>query len=452
MEVQTPVPSGDDGPGDSSLIRYLETRFPLELFLHLTGFMDDSSIQNLRLVSRGLERALLPTFQRRFFAKRHICQNEHSLRRAAAISDHPRFGAHISSVSVGCIHGPSDIENADNAVFIDCGYDVEFLTHAFTNMSGLQDITIHRRPIPLARDNPRKLLRQLLHALSKAGRELQSFDMEIEGGGTGGGFSLSDLHLSDSLFEHLSRPLRSLRRLSLAIDPRPWPGRQDEPNIEPQLMRFLEIPRELEHLRLNLDRDAPLSTATILKSLTLEAPSSLLHLTRLDLGKMTTTVDTLVELVRVAAKPLVRLQFYRIGLKFSPNQDYPPDYFPEPTGDPPHLEAALWQMVFRELATMPELERLTQFSANYLTERLRKDHVAFRQELPGEKFEMRPGCEYTGVEARGFIKGLCENAVIRSPRPPLQVLWAPEDEELEVLSDGIEDNEDNEDDEGSDSE
>lgn len=466
MEVDTHVPSGNDGQGGSSLIRYLETKFPLELFFHLTDFMDDSSILNLRLASRGLERALLPTFQKRFFARRHICLTERSLRRVAAISDQPKLAGHVSSVSVGCIHSSSDIEQGDDAVFIECSFDVEYLTHAFAKMPGLRDVTIHYRPFPprlnasrnvafaVARESPRKLLRKLLRSLSEAGRELESFDMEIEGGGTGGGFYLLDLHFSDSLFEFLSRPLRSLKRLSLALDPRPGAAMRDGPNDAPQLKKLLEIPRALEHLRLNLDRDSPQSTFTILESLTLETPSSLLHLTRLDLGKITTTVDTLVEFVRAVAKSLNRLQLYRIGLRFRPHQDYPPDHLiPDPTGDPPHVQAGLWKMVFQRMAAMPELEKLNRFSASCLTERVRKDHVAFRQALPGGEFELRPGCEYTGTGARGFIQELRENVVVRSPRPSLPPPWVDagddddDDDEPVVISD----DDGEETDEGSDS-
>lgn len=467
MEVDTDAPSGSDGQGGSNLIRYLETRFPMELFFHLTEFMDDTSIRNMRLASRGLERALLSTFQKRFFARRHICLTERSLRRVAAISDQPRLGSHVSSVSVGCIHSSSDIEKGNDAVFIECSFDVEYLTHAFTRMPGLRDVTIHYRPlsswantnhisvVALAKESPRKLLRKLLRSLSEAGRELQSFDMEIEPGGTGGGFFLLDLHISDSLFDLLSRPLRSLRRLSLALDPRPAAARYDGPNDEPQLIKFLEIPRALEHLRLNLDRDAPRSTLTILESLTLETPSSLLHLTRLDLGKITTTVDTLVEFVRAVGKPLTRLQFYRIGILFGSYQDYPPDHhISDPTGDPPHVAAVLWKMVFHKMAAMPELEKLSQFSANFLTERPRKDHVSFRQALPGGKFGMRAGCEYTGIGARGFIQEFGENAVVCSPRTPAGMASDDDDDDTDYGGGGepvvISDDDGEEPDEGGD--
>ncbi|MBE3047171.1 hypothetical protein IMZ48_32535 [Candidatus Bathyarchaeota archaeon] len=457
MEVDTPADSQANGQGDSCLIRYLETRFPLELFLHLTDFMEDHSLQNLRLACRGMERALLPTFQKRFFAKRHVCLNMKSLRRFSDLCDNTKFGPQVSSISIGCVHSLSDSQDDDNALFIDCGYDVNLLTHALGNTPGLQAVTINFNPFfsrvntsrnvsaALASDNPRKLLRKLLRALSEAGRELQSFDMEHHGG-TGGGFLLSDLYLGDALAEDLSSPMRSVKRLSLALDPHQDPARQAKPTYIPQLAKFLGIPRVLEHLRLNLDRDALGPTTTILETLACEAPSPFLHLTQLDLGKMTTTVTAFVGFVQSVAKTLTRLQLFRIGLMFALDQGYPHDHpnpiQPDPT---PHKEAALWRIVFRKMAAMPELEGLTRFYAGYLTEGWQKNHVSFRRSPPGAKMVDAPECEHTGAGAPAFLGGELSGNAILIVKP--HNLPGPED-----LTDEDDEGEDDDDDDDDDDE
>lgn len=458
MDADPPAASqaGANRQGNSCFLRYLETRFPLELFLHLTDFMEDTCLRNLRLACRNLENALLPIFQRRFFTKRHICLNERSLSRFSAISDEPRFGPQVSSISIGCVHSLSDNQGDDNALFIDCGYDVNILAHALSNTPGLQGVTINYAPFfsrvntshnvaaALARDNPRKLLRKLLRALSEAGRELQSFDVEHHGG-TGGGFPLSDLYLGDSLFESLSRPLRSVKRLGLALDPNPDHTRQAKPNYIPDLVKFLKVPEKLERLRLNLDRDALHPASAILQRLTREAPSSFSHLTQLDLGKMTTTVATLTGFIDPVAKTLTKLQFFRIGLRFDFNDDYPPDLRDlKRPDDAPYVEAALWKMVFQKMAAMPELERLTKFYAGYLTERLRKDHVSFRLDSPGGGFEKGgPQCSHDGDDARAFLEELSDAAVIRVETRPMVAMadGTEEDDDDDSIVDSVEDDE-----------
>lgn len=434
---------GYDGRGDSCLIHYLQKRLPNELFFRMTEFMDDKSLLNFRFACRDLELALLPSIQRRFFTKRHICLNETSLRDLSAMSDQPKLASSISSISVGCIHTITlrDNQRDDSELFIDCGYDVDMLTHAFSNMPRLQDVNINYTPFfsrlntssdmaaALARDKPCKLLRKLLRALANSGRELQNLDLDHHGG-TGGGFPLSDLHMSDSLFETLSGPLRSVTGLTLALDPA-HDTTQD--NYTATLVRFLGIPRALKRLRLNFDRDAR-STNRILEILFRAVPPPMVHLTQLDLGKMTTTIDILVGFIRALAKTLTKLQFFRIGLRFNAGHDYPPDHdAPEPTGDPPHIEATLWKIVFQKLASMSELERLTKFYAGFLTERLRKDHVAFRHTSQDGDSEMRTTCEYVGVAAHKFLGKLCGEVVIPSPRRDILpwVLDMDTDEESE---------------------
>ncbi|SPO00747.1 uncharacterized protein DNG_03495 [Cephalotrichum gorgonifer] len=421
MEVDTPAapeqdgqrPAGQDQQGSSCLIRYLKTKFPLELFLRLTEFTEAGALLNMRLACRELECALLPTFRQRFFAKRHLYLTERSLRRLAAVSDEPRLAGGIVTVSIGL----SDSASEDDELMIDSGYDVELLVHGFSNLPNLQNVTVsygQARTFPhfadiLTRDNPRRLLRKLLHSLSRAGCELRAFDMDRHGG-TGGGFCLSDLHISDSLLEPFSRPLRPVKNLTLALDPN-----RGEP---PYLMKFLAIPRELDHLRLNLDRDSNQSSP-LLDTLAESPPLSLSHLTQLDLGKMTVSTKSLVNFIAAVAKTLTRLSFFRIGLiqVYPPAAPSTPD--PVPTGgDSAFVPALLWQFVLKEMAAIPELENLTRFSADCLTERAAKKHVSFLQASAGGDSARSPQVKYTGDYARRFLEDLARDVVVPKVNRP----------------------------------
>ena len=454
MEVDAPAPSHfrDDAQGDSPLICYLKTKLPLELFLRLTDFMEDSALLNLRLSCRELEDALLPIFRKRFFTKRHVYLGGASLHRLVAISNEPRLAGHVSAVSIG-YSSSRDQEGEDNLLILDSGYDVELLTHAFSNMPNLKDVTIKLNPLfltpgphagaDLLRDGWRKLLRKALRALSLAGRELRALDMHHRGGSGGGSF-ISDLYISDSVRDAFARPLLSLKSLTLALDPRP---QQYRPNDLSALLSFLTIPRDLEHLRINFDRNAVVAASAVLKSLTQATPTlPLSHLSQLDLGKMTVTAESLVDCVRSFAGTLTRLQFFRIGLIHGVSQDYPPGEHPqEPQGDPPRVQALLWKRVFKELAAMPELEKLTGFYAGFLTERVRKEQVAFLQTSP-KAVATLPSTEYTGVDARRFLEELAENVVVFPKQTRIEVILS----DGESNSEGDEDDEDDDED-GSDS-
>lgn len=405
--------------GDSSLICYLRTKFPLELFLRLTDLMEDSALLNLRLACRELEGALLPTFLSRFFTKRRIDLSEPSLRRLVAISDEPRLASHISDLSIGNISNRYQ-EREDDLLILDSGYDMELLIHAFSNMPNLRDVAINLEPLHLPRmanasdiassaikrDRWRRLLRKVLRVLSITGRELRTLDVQHHGG-SGGGLFIPDLYFSDSLREAFSRPLRSLKSLTLALDPSSQWARV---NDQSTLVSFLSIPLELEHLRLNLDRNASISTTPeLLEVISLAAPDLPLtqHLTKLDLGKMTITPDSLVSVVHAFAKTLTKLRLFRIGLcrlTFD-TQDQQ-----EAEGDPPRVPALLWKGVFKHLAAVP-LKKLTGFYAGFLTEGPSREHVAFLQTSPGPVARL-PTAEYTGTDARRFLVDLSENSAI----------------------------------------
>lgn len=454
MELDAPAPSqvGDDAQGDFSLIRYLKTKFPLELFLRLTDFMEDSTLLNLRLACRELEDALLPTFRKRFFTKRHVYLGETSLRRLVAISDEPRLASHISAVSLGYSSGRNQ-EAEDDLMIMDSGYDVELLTHAFSNMPNLKDATVKLDPVlsntdvaihhdgtENFHDRWRKMFRKLLRALSLAGRELHTLNMQHQGGGPGGGSYMADLYVSDCLRNVFARPLLSLKSLALALEIRP---QRFKPNDLPALLAFLAIPQELEHLRLNFDRNAHGAAPEALRSLTEAIPTlPFSHLAQLDLGKITVTPESLVNCVRAFAGTLTKLQFFRIGLFHGTT---PPSESPqEPEGDPPRVQALLWKRVFKKLAAMPELGRLTRFSAGFLTERLRRDHVAFLQTSQGAVATL-PTTEYSGVDTQRFLEELADNVVALQKQRRLEVVPSEGESDSEDDEDDGDDDEDGED-------
>lgn len=446
MEADAPPPPQvvAHTQGDSSLICYLKTKFPLELFLRLTDLMDDSALLNLRLACRELEGALFPTFLNRFFTKRRINLSEPSLRRLVAISDEPRLASHISDLTIGNISNRYE-EREDDLLILDSGYDVDLLIHAFSNMPNLKDVAIILDLLPLPRmannasgiastaikrDLWRRTLRKVLRVLSISGRELRTLDVQHHGG-SGGGLFIPDLYFSDSLREAFSRPLLHLKSLTLALDPTSQWTRVNDKSF---LVSFLTIPQELEHLRLNFDRNASVTTTSeVLELLSLAAPDLPLtqHLTKLDLGKMTVVPDSLVSFVHAFAKTLTKVGLFRIGLchmTFS-TQDQQ-----EPEGNPPRVQALLWKGVFKHLAAVP-FKKLTGFYAGFLTEGASREHVAFLQASLRPAVTL-PAAEYTGSDARQFLEDLSENAVIFPKQGRIGAVSDDENDEGDEDDDG----------------
>src|SRR5688572_12177366 len=72
---------------NSLLIRYMKTKFPLELLHRILDYFEAEDFRNFRCTCTEVERGLLQPFQRRFFARREVQMTLADLERLLEIAN-----------------------------------------------------------------------------------------------------------------------------------------------------------------------------------------------------------------------------------------------------------------------------------------------------------------------------------------------------------------------------
>ena len=419
MDVDISIPiSVSDPQHESHLIHVLKTKFPLELLLRLTELMDTPSLLNLRLVCHDLERVTFSIFRKRFFTHRYVRYSAKSLRHLSEASLSSRLSPPTESIHFI----PVPVLDDDYAAF-DIGLDRDMLETAFSNLPSLRAITIRfdgaaRRLFTF----DVRMFRVIVAALSRTGTTLQALNLD-QSGGTGGGLAISGLFIPEFLRPSFYPPLQGIKHLSLSL----FPDHQPRDTL---LTQFLAIFRNLEFLRLNLDRGNPHLSYRLMQSMFRPALPNLSTVKELQLGKMMISPESMVRIINAFAPSLTALELFRIGLYISretapvdDDDDAVPRYS-ELAGNPQ------WKYVFTQLSKNPHLAKLTRFKAGYLTEGASRRHVSFRAEASEEGKEPPSVavCEHHGSNFSKFARDVRDNVIVPPPSP---TGWQGFDEEDE---------------------
>jgi len=442
---------------NSLLIRYMKTRFPLELLHKILDYFTADDFRNFRHTCSEVERGLLLPFQRRFFSKREVLMTVKGLEDLLEISKSDKFRGHVKSIIIKSADSDEPLHADHEDVDLrDTGDDKALLTEALAGLLNVESIQLFSKFMPRPRIAPgseheRRLFRLVLRSAAEAEqlslsngekkKKLQKFEL-IRTGGPGGGVGLLNFNLAPRTLMVVKPLLANLRSITLAIDPScAWTSRLVVPGMSPPnlvatkyVTEFLSHTR-LEVLRLNIDRSQSNYCEAIMGTFILKSHTPALdNVTDLQLGKMTITPQTLFRVVDRFSQQLNRLSFFRIGLAPQSNT-------------PGTNDKALWQKALMKIGGLKTLTKLVYFQASHLTQNRTVDHVSFKE--PGQDgktdLTVSPTRELRGFDVPRLIVGLADDVIM--PKSP-----DSEDDDADDSEDQLLDDDDDEDDDDDDEE
>ncbi|KAL1902401.1 hypothetical protein Sste5346_001381 [Sporothrix stenoceras] len=146
-----------DAPMDTPSVTDPFAKLPVEMLLRITRHLPTTDLCNVRLVSRGTERALFHSFGHEFFRRKQFMFTDYSLQALIDISRHPELRLTLRHVSIGLDKLSNNLvqgfDNEDKAIqfqfavaqqnsLLHTGRAVEMLSMAFANLPNLETIDI----------------------------------------------------------------------------------------------------------------------------------------------------------------------------------------------------------------------------------------------------------------------------------------------------------------------
>ncbi|KAL1610108.1 hypothetical protein SLS60_001773 [Paraconiothyrium brasiliense] len=419
------------------------TGLPLELLVHLIAvYLPTEDLGALRLTDKYLEKALFDTFAREFFTKRQFMLSTSSLQTLVDISRHGALNKTLKHVIIGMESFQSfqdadpgfwNLSDAQRRVFfagfadqfslMSSGHDRTLLVEAFRNLPnldtiGIRDYSANGR----VRDGGRwssygapTISRQLgydlqiysnefascvfqlvMQALADANRVIPSIETILRGQLAG----LTDLAFYlRSPDRKIDAVLSGLEQLLLTLHF--TNSLRGTLNVDLLFLgSFLLRTPSLKHLRLNFQKPHTSTTYTVLQHL-VTTPNLLPSLQRLDLGMMSTSPDTLLQIMSKFSVTLQHVSLWKTELRYDNSvlwNDSEDRYNP-------------WPRVLRVISTTSHLSRMTLGCLGQLSEHEEPIHVKFK--------DGKISHEYSG-DVKDWMPQLINQLVVSWPQRPAE--------------------------------